>query len=147
MPVFFKKLSGFTAVPVGSGGVSTLTALRSGSYAPSQSETEFMGEGSYPIIIPGSRKDATITVATADLGAYGDIILKQYYTDVEITSKLYNCSTGAEENYVASISRAILSEISEITMDSEDGVKEFTLTFKAVSNCDGSDPVCDFGPA
>jgi hypothetical protein len=141
MAFLISKVKSLTCVPVGSGGVTGLGTLTNGSFSQSQNEIEIpTGETYYPIILPGGRKEAFINVTSVDLDAYKDLVLKQFYTDVELTCVGVDCSTGESSDYKIKLTKAILSEIGEISAAATgDSVFEYTVTFKAIGDCSGND--------
>ena len=143
MALFLNKVKTFTATPVGTGGVTTLGNVTSGAFTTTQSEIEIpAGMTFFPIIIPGGRKDASLTITSTDIGQYALLKLKQNYIDIEIEGTTVDCATGALTSHKINISRGILSEIGDLTVTAAgDSVVEYTVMFKATGGCDGTDAV------
>jgi hypothetical protein len=140
MAIFLNKVTAFTCTPVGDGGISTLGSLSAATFNQTRSEIEINNSTLHPVIIPGGRRDTTLTVTSSDISSYPNLVLKQIYTNVSVTGKGFDCD-GTAETITISISRAILSEISEISINGQgDNVSEYTLTFKAVGTCAGVEP-------
>jgi hypothetical protein len=145
MATYISKPKSLTLTPVGTGGVTNLGNITQAVFSQSQTEIEIPSSGTYhPIIIPGGRKDTTLTVTCTDLDVYSELINKQIYTSLILTYNSHDCTDTAD--YKITMSRAILSEIGELSASaSGDAVSEYTVTFKGTSDCAGNDNVNGIG--
>lgn len=136
------KSLAFSHVGVG-GATSPINNLQEVRCAPEVELEEFrQGTSDVDSHWSGSRS-AEIEVQISDIDAFADFEVGQRYTNVALTFEAAKTSVGqaAGAEYVATLNRAVVSEIGEISRDNANKAPSvFSVTFRLSDHLDGIKP-------